>query len=181
VRFEIQTDLGQKEAAEDIHQQLGITVIELNIPGRGVIRIEHLVSDVNGTLAVDGQLIPGIARTLSTLQDRLAVHLLTADTQGRQDNIDRQLGLRAVRIPPGAEAAAKAEYIQRLGPASVVAIGQGANDAEMLREAAIGICIQSKEGLAVESLMAADILSTDILSALDLLDNPLRRVASLRR
>ncbi len=156
-------------------------MIELNIPGRGVIRIEHLVSDVNGTLAVDGQLIPGVTRTLTALQDRLTVHLLTADTHGRQDAIDRQLGLKAVRIPPGGEAAAKAEYIQRLGPTAVAALGQGANDAEMLRQAAIGICIQSKEGLAVESLMAADILSPDILSALELLDNPLRLVASLRR
>jgi P-type E1-E2 ATPase len=156
-------------------------VIELNIPGRGVIRIEHLVSDVNGTLAVDGQLIPGVARTLATLQDRLTIHLLTADTHGRQDAIDQQLGLKAVRIPPGGEAAAKAEYLQHLGPTAVAALGQGANDAEMLRRAAIGICVQSKEGLAIETLMAADVVSPDILSALELLQNPLRLVASLRR
>jgi P-type E1-E2 ATPase len=156
-------------------------VIELNIPGRGLIQIEHLVSDVNGTLAVDGQLIPGVGRTLAALQDRLVVHLLTADTHGRQEVIDRQLGLKAVRIPPGEEAAAKAEYLRRLGAAAVAAVGQGANDAEMLRQAAIGICVQSKEGLAVETLMAADIFAPDILSALDLLENPLRLVASLRR
>lgn len=156
-------------------------MIELNIPGRGILRIEHLVSDVNGTLAFDGQLIAGVARALTALQDRVTVHLLTADTHGRQETIDRQLGLKAIRIPPGDEAVTKAEYLQHLGPASVAAVGQGANDAEMLRQAAIGICIQSKEGLAVETLMAADILVPDILSALDLLENPLRLVASLRR
>jgi P-type E1-E2 ATPase len=156
-------------------------VIELNIPGRDVLRIEHLVSDVNGTLAVDGELIPGVAKALTALEDRLTVHLLTADTHGRQEIIDRQLGLKAVRIPPGDEAATKAEYLRHLGPASVAALGQGANDAEMLRQAAIGICIQSKEGLAVETLMAADILAPDILTALDLIENPLRLVASLRR
>ncbi|MCJ7724477.1 MAG: hypothetical protein MUP03_10130, partial [Anaerolineales bacterium] len=32
-------------------------MIELNIPGRGELRLQHLVSDVNGTLAVDGELI----------------------------------------------------------------------------------------------------------------------------
>jgi P-type E1-E2 ATPase len=160
---------------------LGLIVIELNIPGRGVIRIEHLVSDVNGTLAVDGQLIPGVGRALAALQDRLVVHLLTADTHGKQEIIDRQLGLKAVRIPPGDEAAAKARYLQQLGSETVAAVGQGANDAEMLRQAAIGICVQSKEGVAVETLMAADILAPDILSALDLLGSPLRLVASLRR
>lgn len=168
-------------AAEDFRQQLGLTVIELNIPGRGILRIEHLVSDVNGTLAVDGKLLSGVARALTALGDRLTIHLLTADTHGRQDAIDQQLGLKAIRIPPGGEAAAKAEYLQQLGPAKVVALGQGANDAEMLRRAAIGICVQSKEGSAIETLMAADILIPDILSALDLLENPLRLVASLRR
>lgn len=156
-------------------------MIELNIPGRGVLRIEHLVSDVNGTLAVDGRLVPGVARALAALQDRLTVHLLTADTHSRQETIDRQLGLKAVRIPPGDEASTKAEYLKQLDPSTVAAVGQGANDAEMLRQAAIGICVQSKEGLAVETLMAADILVPDILSALDLLENPIRLVASLRR
>ncbi|MDD5467234.1 MAG: hypothetical protein PHS96_05475 [Anaerolineales bacterium] len=27
-------------------------MIELSVPGRGVVKLEHLVSDVNGTLAV---------------------------------------------------------------------------------------------------------------------------------
>jgi soluble P-type ATPase len=62
-----------------------------------------------------------------------------------------------------------------------VALGQGANDAGMLREAVIGICLLSAEGLAVEALMAADVLAVDILAALTLLENPMRLVASLRR
>jgi P-type E1-E2 ATPase len=156
-------------------------MIELNIPGRGVIQLEHLVSDVNGTLAVDGRLTDGVARSLLSLHDRLTIHLLTADTHGRQATIDDQLGLRAVRIPPGDEARAKAEYVERLGSERVVAVGQGANDAGMLRQAAVGICVLSTEGAAVDALNAADLLAPDILSALALLENPLRLVASLRR
>jgi soluble P-type ATPase len=59
-------------------------MIELNIPGRGILQIEHLVSDVNGTLAVDGQLLQGISCRMTILRDRLQVHLLTADTFRRQ-------------------------------------------------------------------------------------------------
>ena len=70
-------------------------MIEVNIPGRGIIQLEHLVSDVNGTLAVDGRLTVGLGRILNNLQDRLEVHLLTADTHGRQNQIDRQLNLHA--------------------------------------------------------------------------------------
>jgi len=55
-------------------------MIELNIPGRGRLQLRHLVSDVNGTLAVDGQLPDGLVRLITTLRDRLTLHLLTADT-----------------------------------------------------------------------------------------------------
>jgi P-type E1-E2 ATPase len=156
-------------------------MIELNVPGKGVIVLEHLVSDVNGTLAIDGQLIDGVARALGTLRDRLTLHLLTADTSSHQSEIDRRLGLQAVRIPPGDEAEAKAAYVRRLGAEHVVSIGQGANDAGMLREAGLGVCVLSPEGLAVEALTAADVVASNITEALALLEHPLRLVASLRR
>lgn len=156
-------------------------MIELNIPGRGVIQLEHLVSDVNGTLALDGALIDGVASALGRIADQLTLHLLTADTHGRQEAIDRQLGLQAVRIPPGNETQAKREYVKQLGAQHVVAIGQGMNDAGMLHEAAIGICLISPEGLAGETLLAADLIVSDIHAALALLEKPMRLVASLRR
>ena len=156
-------------------------MIEINIPGRGNLQLHHLVTDVNGTLAVDGQLLDGLVRKVSPLRDRLTIHLLTADTHGRQAIIDQQLNLQAVRVRPGNEAAQKAEYVHQLGAESVVAVGQGANDAEMLRAAGLGICVMSTEGVAVETLMAADLVVPDIFTALELLDKPLRIVASLRK
>lgn len=156
-------------------------MIELDIPGRGLIRLEHMVSDVNGTIALDGQLQNGLARKITALQDRLQVHLLTADTHGRQDIIDQQLNLKAVRVERGHEAQQKAAYIKNLGPDNVIAIGQGANDAAMLKAAAIGIGLVSTEGIAVETLLSADIIVPDIHAAIDLLNKPLRIVASLRK
>jgi P-type E1-E2 ATPase len=136
--------------------------------------------DVNGTLAVDGQLIEGIAKKIGLLNDRFTIHLLTADTHGRQAVIDQQLNLTAVRIQPGKEAEQKAEYVRNLGAEAVVAIGQGANDAAMLKEAALGICVMSQEGAATERLLSADLVMPDVTAALELLDKPLRIVASLR-
>ena len=156
-------------------------MIELNIPGRGVYQLEHLVCDVNGTLAVDGQLFDGLVRQLTSLRDRLELHLLTADTHGRQNIIDQQLNLEAVRIELGKEAEQKAAYVEKLGADQVVAIGQGANDATMLRNAALGICVFSPEGVAVETMMSADLVTPDIQTALELLIKPLRIVASLRK
>jgi P-type E1-E2 ATPase len=156
-------------------------MIEVNIPGRGILTIEHLVLDVNGTLAVDGILMEGVAKKITTLRDRLSVHLLTADTHGGQAGIDRLLNLQAVHIQHGAEAQQKAAYVLQLGAEHVAAIGQGANDSLMLKTAALGICVLSVEGLAVETLNFAQLLMPDILSALDLFDKPLRLIASLRK
>ena len=36
-------------------------MIQIEIPGRDLITIEHLVLDYNGTIAEDGHLIPGVA------------------------------------------------------------------------------------------------------------------------
>jgi len=155
-------------------------MIELNIPGRGTITLEHLVCDVNGTLAIDGQLIEGISRRLRNISDRLQIHLLTADTHGNQDLIDRLLGLQGKKLKTGNERQQKADYILALGAPNVVAIGQGANDAEMLKNAALGICVISREGVAVQTLIAADLIVPDIETALELLEYPIRIVASLR-
>ncbi len=156
-------------------------MIELNIPGRGSLRLQHLATDVNGTLAIDGVLMESLAKRIASLQDRLTVHLLTADTHERQALIDRQINLTAVRLAPGNEQEQKRSYVEQLGADCVVAIGQGANDAAMLKAAALGICVMSDEGTAIETLLAADIVVPGIAVAFDLLDKPLRLVATLRK
>ena len=156
-------------------------MIELNIPGRSLVQLQHLVCDVNGTLAVDGQLLEGVKQRLSALRDRLTLHLLTADTYGKQDTIDQQLNLKGVRLQPGKEDEQKADYVKKLGAETVVAIGQGANDAGMLQAAALGICILSAEGTAVKTLLTADLVVANINEALVMLEKPLRIVATLRK
>ncbi len=156
-------------------------MIQVDIPGRGSLRLNHLVLDVNGTIAKDGRLLDKVAKPLAALRDRVTIHLLTADTYGRQDNIDLMLGLKAVRIPPGDEGRQKAEYVQRLGAETVLAIGQGANDAEMLQAAGVGVAILGDEGLAVSTLHSADLVMGSIYDALNLLEYPTRLIATLRR
>lgn len=156
-------------------------MIKIEVPGRGVYHLEHLVMDVNGTIAVEGQLIAGVSEKLGKLRHSVKVHMITADTRGRQKAIDVQLGMKAVRITPEGEAAQKASFVQKLGSDGVCAVGNGANDADMLRQAKLAIAVLSREGLALETLNAADIVVPDVNTALDLLLNPLRLVSTLRR
>lgn len=158
-----------------------MAVIVINIPGRGELQLEHLVCDVNGTLALDGSLVDGVAHALTGLRDRLQLHLITADTHGKQEGIDWQLGVTAARLAAGDEAEQKAFFVRSLDASRVVAIGQGANDAAMLTAAALGIAVHSPEGLAVETLLAADLVLPDILAALELFEKPTRLIAALRK
>lgn len=156
-------------------------MIEIDIPGWKTLRLDHAVFDVNGTLAVDGRLIDGVADRLAALRQRLQVHMLTADTHGGQAAIDRQLGLVAHRMRPGGEREQKAAFVERLGESGVVAMGNGANDVGMLKASVLSIAVLGREGASGETLAAADVVVTDIRDALDLLLLPKRLSATLRR
>jgi P-type E1-E2 ATPase len=159
--------------------------MKIEIPGRRHFRIAHLVLDVNGTVAAGGQLIPGVREQLLVLQQTgPQVHWITADTRGRQAALDAELGLTATRISadaPGGEAAQKAAFVRSLGAEAVVAVGNGSNDAAMLREAALGIAVLGPEGLALDALMAADIVVPSIHTALGLIQDPSALVATWRK
>mgnify|MGYP002388965724 FL=1 len=155
--------------------------IHLDIPGRESLELEHLVLDVNGTVALDGEVLPGVAERLAALSASLTIHLVTADTQGRAAEISTQLGAQLVRIEARGEAGQKRALVERLGAERVVAVGNGANDAEMLAAAALGIAVLGSEGLAAATLRAADLVVGRIEDALDLLLRPQRLVATLRR
>ena len=156
-------------------------MIEVEIPGRGQLHLAHLVLDVNGTIVVGGELLPGVEQRLAELRPLLTVHLATADTRGRQAALDARLGLRAERVAAGQEREQKGALVRRLGAESVCYVGNGANDAAAMSEAALGIAVLQDEGLALETLLAADLVVPAVTAALDLLLHPLRLVASLRR
>jgi P-type E1-E2 ATPase len=156
-------------------------MIEIEIPGAGAFQFKHLVLDVNGTIAKDGRLIDGVAELLKELRAKLDIHMITADTHGGLETINKRLGFPAVLIPPHDQLKAKLDYIERLGAGAVFAVGNGANDAEMLNRAALGVAVIGPEGAAVETLIKADVVVSDIREALELLLYPKRLAATLRR
>jgi P-type E1-E2 ATPase len=156
-------------------------MIVLDVLGWRKLELAYLVLDVNGTLAVDGALIDGVAERVAALRDSLDICLLTADTHGLSAEVAQILGVRLERIQAGNEAAQKQEFVERLGAEHVVAMGNGANDAGMLRAADLGIAVMGGEGLAVAAMQNADIVVANIADGLDLLVRPNRLLATLRR
>lgn len=156
-------------------------MLEFDIPGHGIIKLEHLVLDHNGTLACDGILIPGVKDRLIKIAQDLEVHVLTADTFGLAKSELDGVPCRLSILPKKNQDLGKLEYVKNLGLDRSVCIGNGRNDMLMLKESALGIAVVLDEGAAAQTLLAADIVCTSILSALDLLLNPLRMTATLRR
>jgi soluble P-type ATPase len=154
-----------------------LLMIQLQIPAREVIKLHHAVFDLNGTLATDGRLIPGVTHRLRKLARMLTLHILTAGTHGNIAELEEALGLAFHLVSSGEE---KVRYIEQLDPCTVIAFGNGANDVGMLRLAALGIAILGTEGLSLDALRGADILVRSPTDALDLVLYPKRLVATLR-
>ena len=62
-------------------------MIRIEIPGRDVITVEHLVLDYNGTVAEDGRLIEGVEERMRALKDLVEIHVLTAAADDMQCSI----------------------------------------------------------------------------------------------
>ncbi|RPI35105.1 MAG: ATPase P, partial [Nitrospiraceae bacterium] len=57
-------------------------MLDIEIPGFGSVKLQHLVTDFTGTLSFDGRLVPGVMERLLSLSEFLNIHVLTSDTFG---------------------------------------------------------------------------------------------------
>jgi soluble P-type ATPase len=155
-------------------------MLEVTIPGHKTLNLSHLVLDYNGTIACDGRILEGVKERLETLAQSMEVHILTADTFGGVRDELSGMPCRLAVIARESQAEAKRHYIQQLDPMQSVCIGNGRNDRLMLEAAALGIVVVQAEGAAVAAVLGADVVTGNILDALDLLLRPLRLAATLR-
>lgn len=155
-------------------------MLEIAWPGAPPLRLTHLLMDINGTLTVDGRLLPGVAGRLQRLAEVLKPVLVTADTMGTAAEVAQTLGAELVRLEPECGAEQKLRLIEQLGPQNTVAVGNGRNDALMLQAAALGVAVIQAEGACGATLKQADLVFLSVNDALDALLAPARLVASLR-
>ncbi len=155
-------------------------MIGLDIPGYGSLALTHLVLDLNGTIAAGGELIEGVAEGLRALEGSLTPVIITADTRGTAGVLAERLGVELHVIAGEWEAGDKLAFIQELGAEAVAAIGNGSNDALMLKSSAVGVCVIGPEGASKATLEAADVVVTSVVDAIALFAEPARLVATLR-
>lgn len=156
-------------------------MLEIAIPGRETIRARHLLLDINGTLTTDGELLPGVSERIEALKTHLAMSLLTADIRGTARSLGKALAVRVTVLEGEDGGAQKQALVRGMIPATVIAIGNGDNDAGMVEAAALGIVVLKAEGAAVSALLQADVVYPSIHDARDALLTPTRLIATLRR
>jgi P-type E1-E2 ATPase len=151
--------------------------VSIDLP-TGTRTFTRLVLDFTGTLSLDGTLLAGVADRLRSLADQLELVVLTADTFGTAAAELEGLPLEVCLIRNGKE---KARLVSAMEPAEVIAVGNGTNDVPMVELAGLGIAVLGPEGASAPLLSAADVVTGSIQDALDLIRNPLRLKATLRR
>ena len=153
--------------------------IEVTIPGwEKPLRIERVVFDFNGTLAVDGKLIRGVAVRLKKLAKRISVDVLTADTFGTVRHVFKDFPVTVHIVKDGK---AKQQYVESVGADVVAAVGNGYNDIPMLKVSKLGIAVLGDEGTSGELIQVATVVVRTINDAFDLLLAPKRLIATLRK
>lgn len=155
-------------------------MLSLDIPGFGPVEAEYLVMDLNGTLGLEGVPDEGVIRRLRELSGTLKLIVVTADTHGHARDLPTDFGLGIEKLTPGNEDEQKKTFVQEIGSDRTITLGNGSNDALMLKASRIGICVIGEEGASLKGMANADIVVHHIHHALDLLLKPKRLLATLR-
>jgi soluble P-type ATPase len=152
----------------------------IDIPHFAVLHLRHVVLDYNGTLAKDGVLKDEVKALLEPLIAKYRVHVITSDTFGSVASQLKAFDVHINVLKSEDHTAEKAAYLQSLDASTCVAIGNGANDSQMLREALLGIALMGDEGCATQTLLSSRITCKHIKEALELLLYEKRLIATLR-
>ncbi len=155
---------------------------KINIPNYGIITIKNLLFDINGTLQFQGKISPDLIIKFEDLKKIYKIYLISADTRGNLNEIAETLDVDYIKIKPQGitEAEAKNNELIRLGKNVTVAVGNGNNDALMLKNSVIGIIIIGNEGASIKSIMNSDVALPSPLSALNFLLDEKIMIATLR-
>ena len=155
-------------------------MINIEIPGRGDLRIKHAFFDYNGTLAVDGNMSMQVKARLTEMSQFVNVYILTADTYGTVTEECQVLDVKVETFPKDNAGLEKKKIVESYGGSRSVAVGNGFNDIEMFKVSALTCAVIEGEGCSGKLLTHADLVYKNIMDAFAALENPDRIKAGLR-
>ncbi len=154
-------------------------MILIQRPGEEPLEIEFILLDFEGTLVQDRRVHPKAKDKINLLSKRTKIYILTKGEEESIEEILKTLKVEVIYLKEGEASERKLDLLRQLGAKRSVAIGNGVDDAPIMEEAGLGICILGKEGASAEALKRADVVVTNVLDALDFLLKPFRQKATL--
>jgi len=148
--------------------------------------VRRIITDYTGTLSFGGRLISGVEDRLRRLKELVEIDVLTADSFGTAREQLAAITLDPRILEPGSRHDRdKKGYAEKHGPGHVAAFGNGNNDELLLRvvrkAGGLAVAVDNGEGCSVLALKNANIFIFGILNGLDLLLDPIRLKATLRK
>ncbi len=152
--------------------------MKITIPGFGDLELTTLILDLNGTIAVHGEIIQGVKERIKLIKDKgLRVVLLSGDTRGNGLKMAQDLDIELLVVKTKK---AKMQAAKKMEPKKCVTIGNGRMDVSLFKVARLSVAVMQAEGVSTECIREADILIPSVVNALDLLINETGLVSTLR-
>jgi soluble P-type ATPase len=159
---------------------LGQKVKTIPVPGWGSVELENIVLDLNGTLTESGDFMPGVIDYLEKLNGRgFNIYVLSGDTRGTlRHAFEHSPGIETIVTKTAQE---KKIFVESIVAERTVCVGNGNIDVEMFKVAGLSICTIQAEGATPRAILQADIVVTNIKHAFEILLDPEKLIATLRR
>ncbi len=132
-------------------------------------------------MAHKGKVNNRVLEHLSLLTSKYKVYVITADTYGTVSEAFKDIDVNLLILKNETGTIEKANWVKELGPEHTIAIGNGRNDRDMLAIASVGIAVCGSEGLAVETLMSADVVVHDIIDAISMIQKSKSSYCNFKR
>ncbi len=157
--------------------------IDVKIPWGEKYTIHHVVFDLNGTLANNGEISENTERLLKKLAEKVNIYILTADTHNTAEDLKEKIGgfSEIIVLKSDEHDGEKAGFVRSLGYRETVTLGNGGNDLKMVKEGILSFGVMGEEGMYAPLFGAVDIVVHSIDSALGMLLNPQKIVATIRK
>ncbi|MHA1293736.1 MAG: HAD family hydrolase [Promethearchaeota archaeon] len=156
---------------------------EIYVPNYGKIIIKNIIFDVNGTLQFKGEISDDLILKFKLLKEKYNVYLISSDTRGNLKKLAEKLNVEYIRVSSKDinDSEAKNNELEKLGKNVTVAVGNGNNDALILKNAIIGIVIIGSEGASIKSILNADVAFSNPIHAIDFLLDDITMISTLRK
>jgi soluble P-type ATPase len=150
-----------------------------DVPGVGVIEIDTLVVDSNGTISVKGEIVPGVIERIHQLQSHgVNVVMISSDQRGNARDLALSSGITYYEATNARE---KEDILISLGSKNVAAIGNARTDIGLFVQSVISIATLQAEGIHKDIIDHVDVIMPSVNDALDFFLDSNTFIATMKR